>query len=94
MVIKRVGPVSCAKIAGVLYAIIGLIVGGIASLIAMVGFAASGSESSGFGAFMGVGSIIFFPILYACFGFVGTLIMAALYNVVAGMVGGVELETQ
>jgi len=94
MVIKRVGPVSCAKIAGTLYAVIGLIIGGIVSLIAMAGFAASSSESSGFGAMMGVGSIIFFPILYGCFGFVGTLITAALYNVVAGVVGGVELETQ
>jgi hypothetical protein len=31
MVIKRVGPVSCAKIAGTLYAVLGLLMGGVLS---------------------------------------------------------------
>jgi hypothetical protein len=98
MVIRRVGPLSVAKIAATLYAVIGLIVGGIFSLIGMAGaFATRGSEGSPFGPFgamIGAGSIVFFPIMYACLGFVGSLIMAALYNIVAGMVGGVELEVQ
>ena len=42
----------------------------------------------------GIAAIIVFPILYACIGFVMTLIMAALYNLVAGMVGGVEIDVQ
>ena len=98
MVIKRVGPLSVAKIAATLYAVLGLIVGAIFSLVATAGaFAARGSEASPFGPFgamIGAGSIVFFPIMYACFGFVGSLIGAALYNVVAGIVGGVELEVQ
>jgi hypothetical protein len=43
---------------------------------------------------MGVGSIIFFPIMYGCFGFIGTLITAAIYNVLANVVGGVEVDLQ
>jgi hypothetical protein len=47
-----------------------------------------------FGALFGVGSIVFFPIFYGCIGFVSTLIMAALFNVAAGVVGGVEVEAR
>ena len=93
MVIKRVGPVSCAKVSALLYALMGLILGGIFSLIALVGI--GGTQGSGaMGAIMGVGAIVLLPIVYACIGFVGTLIAAALYNLAAGMVGGIEMEVQ
>jgi hypothetical protein len=95
MVIRRVGPLSCAKIAGTLYAVIGLFVGAIFSLIAMAGgFASNSNGGLPFGAMMGVGSIIFFPIMYGCLGFIGSLITAAIYNVVASAVGGVEVDLQ
>jgi hypothetical protein len=95
MVIKRIGPVSCAKITGTLYAILGIIVGGIVSLIALAGgFASQESGAAGVGMMLGAGSIIIFPILYGCMGFVATLIGAWLYNVAAGLVGGIEIETQ
>ena len=35
-----------------------------------------------------------FPILYGGLGFVFTMLAAVLYNVVAGMVGGIELDMQ
>jgi hypothetical protein len=35
MVIKRIGPVSCAKITGTLYAILGIVVGAIFSLTSL-----------------------------------------------------------
>jgi len=96
MIIKRVGPVSCAKITGTLYAILGLVFGCIVSLIAMVGggFASDSARATGIGAMMGIGAIVVFPILYGCIGFVATLIGAWLYNVLAGLVGGVEVEMQ
>ena len=95
MVIKRIGPVSCAKITGTLYAILGLVFGGIFSLAALAGgFASNTSGSAGFGAIAGVGAIVVFPILYGGIGFVATLIGAWLYNVLAGMVGGIELDVQ
>jgi hypothetical protein len=95
MVIRRVSPLSVAKIAGTLYAIIGLLMGAMFSLIAMAGGMASDSGGgAAFGAVFGIGAIVFFPILYGGLGFAMTLIMAALYNFLAGMVGGVEIEVQ
>ena len=95
MVIKRVGPVSCAKIAGTLYAILGLIMGGVFSLVALAGgFGSNTSEDGAFGAIMGVGAVIVFPICYGAMGFVASLIGAWLYNALAGMVGGIQLDVQ
>jgi hypothetical protein len=95
MVINRVGPLSCAKIAAVVYAIMGLIFGGIFSLVALGGaFAGADSSNSFFPTMFGAAAIFVLPIFYGCMGFVGTLIMASLYNLVAGMLGGVELEVQ
>jgi hypothetical protein len=93
MVIKRINPMSFAKVSGTLYALMGLLIGAMFSLIGLVGGAASNeSMGMGFGAIMGVGAIIFFPILYGILGFVFSLIGAWLYNIVAGMVGGIEFE--
>ena len=95
MVIKRIGPMSVGKIAGTLYAVIGLLIGAVFSLIAMAGSAmADTSGGAGVGALLGVGAIVIFPILYGGLGFVFTMIAAVLYNVVAGWVGGVEVDLQ
>jgi hypothetical protein len=59
----------------------------------MIGAAASGGENAGlFGAMFGVGAIVLFPVIYGCMGFIASLIGAWLYNILAGMVGGVELD--
>ena len=65
MVIKRIGPVSCAKISGTLYAAIGLIFGAIFSMVALAGgMAANSSDGAGMGALLGVGAIIVLPVCY------------------------------
>jgi hypothetical protein len=93
MVINRIGAFSLAKLSGMLYALIGLIVGALFSLIAMAGAAFGGGDDAGMmGALFGVGAIIVLPIFYGCMGFVFSLIGAWLYNLLAGMVGGVELD--
>jgi hypothetical protein len=95
MVIKRIGPMSVAKITGTLYAVMGLIMGAFFSLAVLAG--AFGSDDSGpavFGALLGVGAVVIFPILYGCIGFVATLIAVWLYNVLAGLVGGIEMDVQ
>ena len=97
MTITRVGPLSVAKIAGILYAGIGLIIGAFFSLFAMVGGLAAAANNDGagaFGAIFGLGAIILAPIFYACLGFVMSLIMAALFNVAASIVGGVEVDAR
>lgn len=95
MIINRIGPLSFAKLSAMLYAILGLVLGGIFSLVALVGgFASDTAGAAGVGGIIGVGAVIVFPILYGLMGFVMTLIGAWLYNVAAGVVGGVEVDIQ
>lgn len=95
MIIRRVGPLSFAKLSGMLYAILGLIFGGIVSLLALAGgFGSNTSGGGGFSALVGAGAVVVFPIFYGLMGFLGTLIGAWLYNIVAGVVGGVEVDIQ
>ena len=93
MTINRVGPLSCAKVAAALYAVVGLVAGIFVSLAAMAGAFAANEEAAGaLGLVFGVGAIIVLPVLYACMGFVMTLILTALYNRIASAIGGVEVD--
>ena len=94
MVIKRVVPLSAAKITATLYAIIGLIIGACFSLISVVTTVANPSGQNLPSAIFGVASIVIFPVLYGVLGFLGTLVSAWLYNLLAGALGGVEIEVQ
>ena len=95
MVINRVGPVSVAKLAGMLYAILGLIFGAIISLFALAGGMGANSDEPVppiMIAIFGAGAVIVLPILYGVMGFVMTLLMAAVYNVTARPLGGVQID--
>ena len=95
MVIKRIGPLSFARLTGALYAVLGLVLGVLFSLIALAGgFASDVPGAAGFGGAIGVGAVVVFPLLYGFLGFVMTLIGAWLYNLAAGIVGGVEVDVQ
>ena len=96
MVLKRIGPISVAKIAGTIYAIFGLILGAVLSVISMIGLAAGGSSEAPAiaGMMFGVGAVIWLPLFYGAAGFVASLIGAALYNVFANLVGGIELQLE
>ena len=101
MVIKRIAPVSCAKMTGTLYALLGLIIGACVSLFALAGGLAGHAANPstpvaalGISAIVGVGSIVLFPLIYGAMGFFGALIMAVLYNLLASMVGGVRIEVE
>lgn len=94
MILKSVGVLSVGKVLGCLYALIGLIVGAFISFFALIGAAASAGANRGGAAALvyGIGAILVVPILYGIGGFIGGIIMALLYNVVASVVGGVEVE--
>ena len=97
MVITKVNAFSVAKVAAVLYAGLGLLIGALFSLIGMAGMAGALSNTDGgrfFTALFGVGAIIIMPICYGIFGFIGSFIFASLFNIAAGMTGGIEVETK
>lgn len=95
MILRRVGPLSLGKILGVLYGAMGLVFGAIFALVSMVGTALApqaGSEEPIVSLIFGVGGIVILPLFYGVFGFLAGVIGAFFYNVIAGAVGGVELE--
>ena len=91
MIIMRIEPFQCAKVMGTVYAILGFIFGILFSLFALVG---TGSSGLPFGAAFGIGAIILMPLIYGCIGFIGMLIVAALYNQAAKWVGGIVIQTE
>ncbi len=101
MVIRRIGVWSVARLYGGICASMGLLFGAIFALIAALGGMAgamresgSGFGTAGLGAMFGVGAIIILPLFYGVLGVVMGAISAALYNLFAGMFGGIELETE
>lgn len=89
--VTRIDPVSLAKIFGILYAVFGVVYG-----LMLAGFsalmAASGvSEMAVFAGF-GLVGVIASPVLFGISGFLGGLLMGFLYNLVAGWIGGVQVE--
>ncbi|HKA63929.1 MAG TPA: hypothetical protein VKH83_15950 [Methylomirabilota bacterium] len=90
MIVNRVGPLSCAKVVGLLYVILGLIMGAFVSLFAVTMGGVPGRDPGN--PVFGMAAVVFFPVLYGVAGFVTTLIAAWLYNGLAGLVGGVEID--
>ncbi|MGC2129493.1 MAG: hypothetical protein WA629_05275 [Candidatus Aquilonibacter sp.] len=93
--VRSFNVVQLALMAGVLYALLGVIAGFFEGLAAMT----AGSFFSGYGMpSFGPLSIVLFPILFAVFlfvaGFLYGLIGGALYNLVAGWIGGVEVQLE
>lgn len=100
MVLKSIGVLSCGKVLGILYALLGLLIGlpiaffSLIGAVASTGSAQSGSDGLIFETLFGVGAVIFLPILYGIIGFAGGLISAFLYNLKVRFVGGIELEVE
>ncbi|MGQ0703883.1 MAG: hypothetical protein ACT4PM_12190 [Gemmatimonadales bacterium] len=90
MIIKRFDAVSVGKVMGVCYLLIGLLAG---LLIAAMGSMVGGATGLPF-AGTGIAAIIIVPIVYGIIGFIGGIIGAFIYNLVAGWVGGVVMDTE
>ena len=96
--VRNISPGSAFKVGMVVYAFFGLIVGICVALFSMLagslgslaGNGAPGAKALGFG--FGVGAVIIFPILYAIIGGIAGAIGAAIYNLAAGWVGGLEVD--
>src|SRR3982750_1979665 len=102
MMVRRIGVLSLAKIQALLMFVMGIIIGVIYGLIFMLFGAAMASISGGSDRAMGgissvvVGLVmmIAIPIFYGVLGFIVGMISGFVYNIAAGVVGGVKLELE
>ena len=102
MMVRRVGVFSLAKMQGLIMFVVGLIIGVIYGLA----FMALGATMSSLGprdsaAMGGISSIVIglilmiaIPIFYGIIGFIGGAIGGFVYNIAAGIVGGIKLDLE
>jgi len=93
--LKSVGVLSVAKVSGIFYGAMGLLFVPIFLLISMIGaIAGKQTGQSTLPMAFGIGFALVMPILYAGFGFLFGALGAFIYNLVAGWIGGFEMELQ
>jgi len=92
-IVKSVGVLSVAKIMGLLYGCLGLIFVPFFLLIGLVGSLA-GQDKTPFAGIVGVVLAILMPFMYGVLGFIAGAIGSLLYNLLAKLVGGFEVELE
>ncbi|MGI9056655.1 MAG: hypothetical protein ACR2F2_12740 [Pyrinomonadaceae bacterium] len=100
--IRKLGVLSVAKILAIIYLGISLIIavpyGLVIIIFSLIGAGSARGDAAfmvgGGGVVMGIIVMIAIPIFYAIAGFIGGAIMALLYNLFAGIVGGIEIEVE
>ena len=96
--LTRIAPMPVAKIFGILYALFGLIFLPFFVIAGLAGLFADGSNANAGAAGLMIGGMIamavIFPIMYGVMGFFGGLLVAAMYNLIARWVGGIEFEVE
>lgn len=100
--IKRIAPLQAGKMLGVLYACMGLIFLPFIGVAAVVGAFAehaqhansTGAAAAGLAVGMMVVLGLMIPILYGLMGFLLGVIGAAIYNLIAGWLGGIEVDVE
>ena len=95
--VKRFDVLSVAKIAGLCYAAIGLLLIPVFLLFSIMASTAAkqqGGMPAGIGAMFGVGMAVMAPILYGVMGFIMGALGAFVYNLISGWVGGIEVELE
>lgn len=92
--LRRVNPVQFALVSATLYAILGFIFALLWLPFGAMMAAMPGVNAHWLGAGFGVAALILWPIVYFVIMFIGGLITAALYNLVAGWTGGIEVTLE
>jgi hypothetical protein len=91
-VIKQFGVISVGKF----FAVFGLVWGFFAGILLAAGLGGMGtvlgSHTLGFGA--GIFGLIFMVIIGGIIGFISGAVVAVIYNIVLGAMGGVELDLE
>jgi len=95
LTLRRVDIVSVGTTLGVLYAMLGLIIGLVAGGLMAVGVTSSAGSAEMLGARTGGGIVIVVlaPIFYGVIGFIFGLILGFLYNLAARISGGIKFQT-
>ena len=103
--IRKLGIISVAKIYAVMMFVMSLLIaipyGLFVIVISLVGGVGAGSESAMGGLMVGGGGVVIglllmigIPIFYAALGFIGGIIGALVYNILSGIVGGIEIDVE
>lgn len=99
--IKSVGVMSVAKVMGLIYGALGLlivpiflVIGLASSMAVKQAQAAGGNIPAALGPVFAVMMAIGAPIMYGLIGFITGAISALIYNLIAGWVGGIEMELE
>lgn len=98
MVIKRIGVSSAAAMFGAFNAIMGLLGGALIAVVSLVSAGFVGETDPEVPAFVhavfGVGAVIILPIFYGIMGVIVGALGAVIYNLLAGVLGGLRIETE
>lgn len=100
--IKKLGPLSVAKmyaamafVISLLFAVpYGLFIIGFSLFGASLGKGSEALAVGGASIVGGIVAIVAIPIIYTIVAFISGLIGALIYNIFAGMVGGIEIEVE
>ncbi len=94
-IVRRISVRSAANLTGGFCGLLGLIVGAIVTLGALIIDASAGKATgTNINLFLGVASIFFMPILYGVAGYIMMAAVAALFNLVARWTGGLEIDLE
>jgi len=93
MVIKRIGVLKLAIFQCVMMVAFGLI-----AALVLLGFSSMlggiNHDAAMAGMIGGIAALIILPIMYGAFGFIAGAVVAAIYNLVASIVGGIEIDVE
>lgn len=100
--IRKLGVLSVAKMYAVMMLVISLLIaipyGFFIIIFSLIGAGSAGGDAAlalgGGGIVMGLVVMIVVPIMYALMGFIFGALGALIYNIFAGMVGGIEIEVE
>jgi hypothetical protein len=96
MTVRRINPASAFKVGFMVNGFLGLILGALCTVASLAGVAmarqAHISLFGASGAYVGIFAVILCPLLYGLIGGVGAAVGAAIYNLVSGWIGGLEIE--
>jgi len=94
-VVTRISPGSALKMGLVIYGLIGLAIGAFLTAASLLQLSLGNPEPPARGArSLGALAIVLVPIVYGALGGIMTAVAAAVYNLAARWVGGLQIETR